>query len=148
MPTINFMNSFANPFVKILARSPLHNLVDKGVILITYMGRKSGKTNTVPVNYLQEAKTIHVISFRHRNWWRNLRGGASVEVLLKGKKRNGWAVLMDEQAKVTKELDLICKQNPKYAQFLNVGLDATGFPIQKDLIQAAKERVAVTIKLS
>ena len=148
MPSIDFINSFANPFVKILARSPLHNLVDKGVILITYIGRKSGKTSTVPVNFLLEEKTIHVISLRHRNWWRNLKGGASVEVLLKGKQRNAWAILVEEQQKVTKELDLFCRHDPKYAQYLQVHLNANGIPDPKDLMEAARNKVAVIIKLS
>jgi len=148
MPKINFMNTIANPFVKIVARSPLHNLVDEGVVLITYVGRKSGKTNTVPVNYLLEEKTIHVISLRDRNWWRNLRGGSSVEVLLKGKQRNGWAVLVEDQEKVIKELDLFCRRNPKYVQYLRIQVNVNGIPEQKELRNAARNRVAVIITLS
>lgn len=148
MPTINFMNSFANPFIKILARSPLHNLVDKRVILITYTDRKSGKTNTVPVNYLLEEKTIHVISLSHQNWWRNLKGGASVVVLLKGKQLNAWAILVEEQQKIAKELDLFCRHDPKYAQYIQVNLNANGIPDPKDLMEATRNKVAVIIKLS
>ena len=148
MPRINFMNTFTNPFVKVLARSPLHNLVDQGVILIIFTGRKSGKSITVPVNYLLDEQTIHVISIRHRNWWRNLKGGASVEVLLKGKQHNGWAVLEEEQKIVARELDMFCGHNPKYAQFLKVGLNPDGIPDPKQLLDAARDRVAIIIKLS
>lgn len=145
---MNFMNSIANPFVKLLARSPLHRLVDRNVVLITYIGRKSGLTKTVPVNYLLEEKTIHVISVRNRNWWRNLKGGAPIEVLLKGKKRNAWAVLVEDRQKVAEELRLLCKHNPKYAQYLNIKLNANDIPNSKDLLEAARNRVAVIIKLS
>ncbi len=145
---MNFMNTIANPFVKLLAHSSLHHLVDKNVVLITYTGRKSGLTKTVPVNYLLEEKTIHVISVRNRNWWRNLKGGATVEVLLKGKMRNAWAVLLEDRKKVAEELHLICKHNPKYAQYLNIKLNANGIPNPKDLLEAARNRVAVIIKLS
>jgi hypothetical protein len=100
MPQINLMNSLANPFVKLLASSPLHNLTDEKVVLITFTGRKSGKTKTVPVNYLLINKTLHIISLRNRNWWRNLKGGASIEVLLKGVKQNAWADLVEDQQKV------------------------------------------------
>ncbi len=145
---MNFMNSFANPFVKLLARSSLHHLVDENVILITYTGRKSGQIKTVPVNYFQEEKIIHVISIRNRNWWRNLKGGAPVEVLLKGKKRSAWAVLVEDRKKVAEELHVLCKQNPKYAQNLNIRLNANDNPDSKDLLEAARKRVAVIIKLS
>ena len=148
MPTINFMNTFANPFVKILARSPLHSLVDQEVILLSFTGRKSGKPITVPVNYLLDELTIHVISIRHRNWWRNLKGGASVEVLLKGKLHNGWALLVEEQQRVARELNLFCGHNPKYAQFLKVSLNENGIPEPKQLMDAARSRVAVIIKIS
>jgi len=147
MPTINFMNTFANPFIKLLVHSPLHHLVDNNVVLISYIGHKSGKTNTVPANYLLEEKTIHVISIRHRNWWRNLKGGASVEVLLKGKQRNAWAVLEEEQEIVAKEVDLFCRHDPKYAQYMQVHLNANGIPDPKDLMEAARNKVAVIIKL-
>ena len=148
MPTINFMNTFANPFVKILARSPLHGLVDQEVILLSFTGRKSGKPIIVPVNYLLDELTIHVISIRHRNWWRNLKGGASVEVLLKGKLHNGWALLVEEQQRVARELNLFCGHNAKYAQFLKVSLNENGIPDPKQLMDAARSRVAVIIKIS
>jgi hypothetical protein len=61
------MNTIANPLIKLLVRTPLHKLVDDGVVLITYTGRKSGKTITVPVNYLQVGHDLHIISFRSRN---------------------------------------------------------------------------------
>jgi deazaflavin-dependent oxidoreductase (nitroreductase family) len=148
MPPINLMNTFANPFVKLLARSPLHNLMDEKVVLITYTGRKSGKANTVPVNYLLIEKTLHIISLRNRNWWRNFKGGASVEVLLKGKKQNAWADLVEDQQKVAQELDLYCKHDPKYAQYLNIHLNENGIASQEELLKSSGNRVAVIIKIS
>jgi hypothetical protein len=148
MPQINLMNSLANPFVKLLARSPLHNLMDEKVVLITYTGRKSGKTNTVPVNYLLVNKTLHIISLRNRNWWRNLKGGASVEVLLKGIKQNGWADLVEDQQKVAEELDLFSRNDPKYAQYLNIHLNENGISEPKELLESSRNRVAVIIKIS
>jgi hypothetical protein len=142
------MNTFANPFVKLLSRSPFHNLLDEKVVLITYTGRNSGKTNTVPVNYLLINKTLHVISLRNRIWWRNLKGGASVEVYLKGKKQNAWADLVEDQQKVALELDLFCKHNPKYAQFLNIHLNENGITDPKELLESSGNRIAVIIKIS
>jgi deazaflavin-dependent oxidoreductase (nitroreductase family) len=148
MSSINFMNTLANPFVKLLARSPLHNLMDEKVVLITYTGRKSGKASTVPVNYLLVEKTLHIISLRNRNWWRNLKGGAPVEVLLKGKKQSAWAVLVEDQQKIAEELDLLFRHDPKYAHYLKVHLNENGIPDPKELLESAINRVVVIIKFS
>jgi hypothetical protein len=148
MPPINLMNTLANPFVKLLARSPLHNLMDEKVVLITYTGRISGRANTVPVNYLLVDKTLHIISLRNRNWWRNFKGGASVEVLLKGKKQSAWAVLVEDQQKIAEELDLLLRHDPKYAHFLKIHLNENGIPDPKELLESAINRVAVIIKFS
>jgi deazaflavin-dependent oxidoreductase (nitroreductase family) len=142
------MNTIANPLIKLLVRTPLHKLVDDGVVLITYTGRKSGKTVTVPVNYLLVDRDLHIISLRSRNWWRNIKGGASVEVRLKGKRRSGWAVLVEKPQLVAKELDLFCWRNPEYARHLGLEKIEPGNQNQIGLLKAARERVAVKITLS
>jgi len=68
--------------VKPILRSPLHGLVSKNTMLITFSGRKSGKVYTTPVGYVRNDNDITVFSQRHSSWWRNLRGGASVTVRL------------------------------------------------------------------
>jgi hypothetical protein len=67
-----------------LLRSPLHRLVSKNMMLLTYLGRKSGKRYDVPVSYVQDGDGFSVTSMRERTWWRNLRGGAGVRVQLAG----------------------------------------------------------------
>jgi hypothetical protein len=41
-----------NPIVSWLLRSPLQGLMSSSTMLITFAGRKSGKTYTTPVNYV------------------------------------------------------------------------------------------------
>jgi hypothetical protein len=43
-----FMNKIANPFVRLILRSPLHGLFSAALLLITYLGRKSAKEYTLP----------------------------------------------------------------------------------------------------
>ncbi len=85
-----------NSFVKLMLRSPLHGMIDNGVMLITVTGRKSGKPITTPVNYLPLGDSLAIVSLRERTWWRNLRrrtspseDGAAVTVRLKGKDAPG-----------------------------------------------------------
>ena len=43
-----------NRFMSGLLRSPLHGIVSRSVMLITFAGRKSGTTYTTPISYLRE----------------------------------------------------------------------------------------------
>jgi len=87
----NVMNSFANTLVKPLLKSPLHPLMSRKLVLITYTGRKSGKAYTLPVEYTQHDHTLTILTWKNRTWWKNLEGGASVTVRLQGKEVNGKA---------------------------------------------------------
>jgi hypothetical protein len=66
-----------NSMMKWILRSPLHGLISKSTMLITYTGHKSGKLYTIPVNYVRDEDVLSVTSYRHRTWWRNLRGGTA-----------------------------------------------------------------------
>src|SRR5207249_9479955 len=76
-----------NPFVAAILRSPLHGLLSKQVMLLTYTGRKTGKRYTIPVGYTRDGETLVV--FSSRTWRRNLRGDAPVEVRLQGRRYTG-----------------------------------------------------------
>lgn len=51
-----------NPFMKWLLRSPFHGAVSRMYLLITFTGRKSGKTYTTPVQYAQDGNTLYIIT--------------------------------------------------------------------------------------
>jgi len=74
-----------NPFMKWLLKSPLHGLVSRSYLLLTFTGRKSGTIYSTPVQYAQNGDTLYVISSAGYTWWKNLRGGADVRVHLRGK---------------------------------------------------------------
>lgn len=68
----NLLIKIGNPFMKTILRSPLHGLVSENVILITFTGRKSGKTYTTPVNYVRDGEALIILSHDDRTWWKNL----------------------------------------------------------------------------
>ena len=148
MTKFKFLNSIGDPIVSALMRSPFHGFLSENVILITYVGRKSGKEISVPVNYQQEGRLLRIISQRDRVWWRNMRDGATVKVLIKGQKKDGWAELIEEDSKVAEEIKKCLKQDPQYAKYLNVRLGESGEINGKELTKMAKSRVVVLIKLS
>lgn len=94
------LHRFGNLFVILLLRSPLHRLVSGSLVLVGYRGRRSGRRFTVPVTYAETGGDliIFVGHAERKSWWRNLRGGAEVEVRLRGRRQLGHATATGAEA--------------------------------------------------
>jgi F420H(2)-dependent quinone reductase len=101
------LQRFSNLFVIGLLRSPLHRLASGSLLLLTYHARRSGRRFTVPVMYAEHdgTLTIFVGHPERKKWWRNLRGGAEVEVRLRGRHLMGHGAVVDDRAAVGTYLD-------------------------------------------
>ncbi len=68
-----------------LLRSPFSRLVDGGIVLLTVTGRRTGRRFSFPVQYVEQGGTLWIMSGAgpEKTWWRNLVGGAQVQVLLR-----------------------------------------------------------------
>lgn len=134
-----------NPMMIWLLKSPLHGMISKGVVLVTVTGRKSGKSISTPTNYVRDGNTLWVISWRERTWWRNLRGGAKVRILLSGKSVEGRGQVIEEEKAVAQSLFDYYQRVPQYAKYVQINLDAAGLPISADCERAAQKMVVVRI---
>lgn len=90
--------AIVNPPISALLSSPLHALLSRVMITITFTGRTSGRRITTPVAYSRQGETLFVLA--KGPWWRNLRGGAPVTVWLKGLERRGHANATDDPAEL------------------------------------------------
>ncbi len=136
-----------NPMMVWLLKSPLHGFVSKNIMLTTVTGRKSGRQISTPTNYLRDGNTLWVISWRDRNWWKNLRGGAQVRVLLAGKGVEGRGQVIEEGKAVAQSLFEYYSKAPQAAKYVQIGLDATGKPVIADCERIAQKMVVVRIDL-
>lgn len=132
-----------NPIMKSLLRSPLHPLVSKNMMLMTYTGRKSGKSYTTPMNFLSMEDALYTTSTRKRVWWRNLRGGAEVTLQLKGQEVSAWAESIEDQGEVARYLGSMFEVNPRLARYMDVRIDPEGTPNHEDVARLAQERIMV-----
>jgi deazaflavin-dependent oxidoreductase (nitroreductase family) len=132
-----------NPIMRWLIKSPLHFFVSKNMMLMTYQGRKSGKSYTTPMNYLEIEGALYTISYRKRVWWRNLRGGAAVTLRLRGVDVPARAEVIEDPPQVSSSLQQYLKAAPEYARYLNVQIDSAGNPKPEDLDRLTNERVVV-----
>ena len=95
---------FSSPVVRIvndaavfLINAPVvGRLIGRGLVVIRYVGRRSGKTFELPVGYRRSGRNlvIGVTAPDAKNWWRNFlgEGGPITLVNLDGEDRNGHAV--------------------------------------------------------
>ena len=141
-----------NPIITWLLHSPLHGFVSKNMMLISYTGRKSGKSYTTPVNYLrmkdERGDFLATTSQKERVWWRNLRGGAPVRVLIQGQERSASAEAIEDEVKVADYLLAYFQHAPQLARYLGVGLDESGSPDPEDVTRSAQDRVFIQTRLT
>lgn len=95
-----------NTPVAAIATSPRFGVgLQRSVTVITYTGRRSGRTFTIPVAYRRNGESIEIAANMPdaKTWWRNFLGdGAPVKLRLDGADRTGHAVAhRDEDGRVT-----------------------------------------------
>ena len=89
------VRTLVNAIVTTILRSRWHGIRSDRLLLLTFTGRKSGKKFTTPLRYAQEGETLRMTVVYP--WWKNLAGGATVRVLLRGETRTGTAEVLPEQ---------------------------------------------------
>ena len=136
-----------NRTMRFLLRSPAHGLVSKSVLLITFTGRKSGKTYTTPVDYSQDGDLVSI--FTHAAWWKNLSGGAPVTLRLRGRDVRGLAEpVADDKQAVAAGLTAHLRKVPSDARYYDVTLDSDGEPDPAAVDKAAQSVVMVRVRLA
>jgi F420H(2)-dependent quinone reductase len=100
-----------NAPVAAIATSPrLGARLRRSVTLITYTGRRSGRTFSIPVAYRRRGDEIDIDANLPdaKTWWRNFVGdGAPLSLTLDGAERSGHAVAhRDDKGRVTVQVRL------------------------------------------
>lgn len=141
------MPPLMNNTMKFVLRSPLHGIISKYLLLITFTGWLSGKTYTTPVSYFQQAED-QVIIFTHANWWKNLLSNPVVTLRLRGRDVQGMAepVAEDKQA-IASALTAHLRRSPFDARFYDVTIDDHGNPAAEDVEKAVEMVVMICVRL-
>jgi len=139
------MYKIVNPVIKAILRSPLHPLLSKMLMTLTFTGRKTGKQYTIPVGYQREGERL--IVFSHHPWWKNLRGGAPVTVRLQGEERPGWAEPVTDPKEVMQRVRTFIKENGvENVRRLGITLESE-HPGKEELRRAIEGTVVIRIQL-
>jgi deazaflavin-dependent oxidoreductase (nitroreductase family) len=137
---------FVNNAMKFVLRSPVHGMVSKTVVLITFTGRKSGKTYTTPVSYSQDDDQVTI--FTHASWWKNLRSNTPITLRLRGREYQGLAepVAEDKQA-IAAGLMAHLRKVRSDASFYGVTFDENRNPRAEEVEKAAQTVVMIRVRL-
>jgi deazaflavin-dependent oxidoreductase (nitroreductase family) len=136
-----------NDFMAWVLRSPFHGMLSDGMMLITVTGCKTGKTYTTPVGYYLQDEYLWVLTSRERKWWRNLQGGAKVQLLLRRKPVEGMAdVELDEKSVEARMVEYL-RHVPQAAKPMGIRME-NKIPNAEDVARTAKERLFIRIDLA
>ncbi len=122
-----------NPLMRALLRSPLHGLLSGMLMLLSYIGRKSGKSYTIPIGYFVWDND-ELMAFSTARWWTNLRDGRPVTLLLKRQQVEAIPTVIHEREAVSATLEqFIARLGLAAARRLPIGLPTDRVPTEADL---------------
>jgi deazaflavin-dependent oxidoreductase (nitroreductase family) len=137
---------WANSLMKWALKTPgIQAMVGQSVALLTFTGRKTGKSYTIPVSYYREGDTVTVISKRVRTWWRNFQAPADVELRLAGKMYAGTArIRSDDEETLDFMTDYLAKR-PIDAKAYGLGKDEI---VRDEIARIIPHIVVIDIELT
>jgi deazaflavin-dependent oxidoreductase (nitroreductase family) len=131
--------------VRFLLRSPLHRLLSGRLLIITVIGRKTGREYDLPVGYVEHGGALLVGTAAR--WRRNLRPGVPVRVRLRGRDVQADAEVITEEARAADLYAAILRRNPIHGRFVGIGVEPDGSANPSDLRRALAGGAAV-VRLS
>jgi deazaflavin-dependent oxidoreductase (nitroreductase family) len=137
-----------NTVMKLVLRTPLlHKVVSANIMLITFKGRKSGKSYTTPVSYIQEGDIVTLFTGRRRAWWRNLSGGETVTLRIQGKNVTRKAESVEDVEQIAEGITRLLKHSHMDAKYYNVTYNDDGNPNAEQVKSAAETTVMMQVTL-
>jgi deazaflavin-dependent oxidoreductase (nitroreductase family) len=133
-----------NVIVRLLLRSPLHFLMSNSVLLINYVGRKSGVQYSTPVRYMASGSTIRCFTSTEVQWWRNLQVNSEVSLVVAGTERSYTAkVLTPDPPRIQALLAEFLAVYPQDAVYQEIRINSDGSLNREDLTKALHRAVVV-----
>jgi hypothetical protein len=144
-------NHLANPVLRPLLHSRAGHRLGRRLALIRYPGRRTGRRYELPVQCAPGGDHIWILpgSPEHKTWWRNLRGGAEVDLVLAGHDIHGHAIVIDRgrQPEFTEGLTAYLHAVPPARRALGLPKHASLSPGDTELRQISDSTVLVRVDL-
>jgi deazaflavin-dependent oxidoreductase (nitroreductase family) len=138
-----------NAMVGGVLRSPLHRVMSRSLMLLTFQGRRTGKEYTIPLSYARYGPDeLVVVAGRPegKTWWTNMRGPLPVRVRLGGRVLPGYAQLVQGEEALSR-LTTYLEKLPRAARSLEMAPGAGGRFAGEDVARLAARVPVVSVKL-
>ncbi len=136
-----------NPIAIRALESRWHRFLSANTLVLHYRGRRSGRSLVTPVSYHERDGVLHCFAGPEHQWWRNLAGGNSFEVTLRGQRIVARAsVAQGTGPAMVQALGDFLRAVPRDAPYSGVRLDDAGNPVPEDLEHASGRLVHVRIE--
>lgn len=134
------------PLVVAILRSPLHGLLSKDLLLLTYVGARSGRRLVLPLSYVEIDGRPYLCT-RSSLWWRNLRVTPGVELMLRGRRVAAVADVLDATSReALAGLRAFLTRNPRTGEMLyEVRTGADRRPLEADLEREVARSIVVRL---
>lgn len=144
MKVPEFMFCVINPMMRFSLRSPFHVFVSHNIMLIRYVGRKTGKHYEIPVRYAERDGAIKCFTDKTAGWWPNLRDNSEVSLVVRGSViKVSTQVVVDDTEFLISELTKHLNEFPGDAVYKDVRLDHQRRPAAEDIAKHAEVAVLV-----
>jgi deazaflavin-dependent oxidoreductase (nitroreductase family) len=97
---------------------PFGTPLNQNLMLVSYIGRKSGKSYRQPVSYVHDGDVL--LTPGGGRWTLNLAGGRQVGIRLRGHNVPAWPELVSDPAEVERLLAVIARKNPRATRFIPI----------------------------
>ena len=128
--------------------SPLHGMMSKGLLVLEYEGRRSGKRYEIPLQYIEDDETLYIWAGNatEKTWWRNFQKPTPVTVQLRGEEVAATASLVDDPGR---RAELLRAYVDRYPYTTATGrpkfIGQRWHPTDDELVDLAQSTVMVAI---
>lgn len=133
---------------RMILQSPFHMLIGGKTALIEFTSRQSGRVACQPIRYLRKDNVVQALCEKGKDWWKNIKDGAPVKLVLDGKKYQGWAEVIEETDKIIKEWQIFVRSLPGRGLTGKESENREGIDENLPEINQFDSSVLVTIQLS
>jgi deazaflavin-dependent oxidoreductase (nitroreductase family) len=130
-----------NALPTFVLRLPFQTPMSRRLVLLTYTGRKSGRSYTIPVSYVKQGDTLLIPG--GGAWHKNLEHGSPVRVRLRGSERSARSEVIKEIDEVERLVAFMMAANPAVSRFIGVPREGDGRPNRARLEQVVRGGFAV-----
>ena len=140
-----------NPVIGGVLRTPvLHWIFSHSTMMLGYVGPRSGRHISFPVGYRMHGDHIAVLASeaRRKTWWRNFREPGEVDLLLRGRRRRGRAVLVSPEDPFFREsVEEVLRRVPGMPRVFKVDFDRAQGLTPAQIAQLGGEIACVRVTL-